>query len=175
MVKTQTLIWRIVLGALVLLLVASIFVGLRVLRRLPNTVVYFVKSEDTHFVLEPVFRSYPKGQELTSALEDLIRAPNSRETTKNLFSALPAQTQIINLKTEGDRVTVNFSKDFIKEDGLASHQSRLNQVWYTLSQPKDFNSVSILIEGQPLTMLGGEGLIVENPWIRNDKEVLPEW
>jgi spore germination protein GerM len=175
--STRTLVWRIVLGALVLLLVASVFVGLRVLRRLPDTVIYFVKSEETSFVLEPVFRRYALTQDLQlkAALEDLIAGPKASETAKKLFTSLPRDTTILDLKIERTTVTVNFSKGFAKEDGLANHQGRLYQVLYTLTQSQDIDLVNILVEGQPLNVLGGEGLMIDNPWWRENRKVLPSW
>ncbi len=175
--NTRTLLWRIVLGLLVLLLVASIFIAPRVLRRLPNTVIYFVKSEETSLVLEPVFRYYDSRQDLQlkAALEDLIAGPKQSEVAKGLFSSLPPDVKILDLTVEDKMVTVDFSQGFTHEDGLANHQGRLYQVLYSLSQSKDIDSVKLLVEGQPLSVLGGEGLMIDNPWRRVSREGLPSW
>ena len=171
------LVLRIVLGALVLLLVAFIFIGFRLLQRLPNTVIYFVKSEDTHFVLEPVYRHYEKNLEsqLKTALEDLIGGPTSKEAAQKLYSSVPQVTRILDLEIKDHTVRVNLSTAFTQESGLADLQGRLNQVLYTLSQAKEIDQVELLIEGQPLNILGGEGLLVDNPWKRISQETLPQW
>ena len=168
---------RVVLGALLLLLASFIFIGSRVLQRLPNTVIYYVKSEDTHFVLEPVYRHYGKNPEsqLKAALEDLIGGPNSKEASQKLYSSLPQDTRVLDLQIKGHSVRVNLSKAFTKESGLADLQGRLNQVLYTLSQVKAIDQVELLVEGQPLNILGGEGLVVGYPWKRISRETLPRW
>jgi spore germination protein GerM len=168
---------RVVLGALVLLLAASVFLSLRMLRRLPNTVIYFVTSQETSFTLEPAFRHYDADQEtqFKAALEDLIRGPTPEEKSKGLSSSLASDTRVLEVRLEGSKVTVNFSKAFTQEDGLANHQGRLYQVLYTLSQSQNIASVVIQIEGQSLRVLGGEGLMIDNPWQRNARNLLPEW
>ena len=175
--STRTLVLRVVLGALVSLLLASVFFSLRLVRRLPNTVIYFVKSQETSFTLEPAFRHYDVKlkSRFKLALEDLIKGPTTQEKTKGLFSSLSSDTRVLDIKIEGSQVAVNFSKDFAKEDGLANQQGRLYQVLYTLSQDQKIGSVTILLEGQPLRFLGGEGLMLGSPWQRKDRKALPVW
>jgi spore germination protein GerM len=176
-VSTRTLVMRVILGALVLLLVAVAFFSLRLLQRLPNTIIYFVTSGDTSFSLKPVMRHYSQNLEaqLKSAVDDLIKGPSTQETASGLFSFIPADTKILGLTLEGSQVSLNLSKAFTKDEGLATNQGRLYQVFYTLSQAKKINTVQILIEGQPLRILGGEGLMIDSPWRRKNRTALPVW
>ena len=50
-----------------------------------------------------------------------------------------------------------------------------DQLYYTLSQPADVDAVSLAVEGRPLTVLGGEGVIVDPVWVRADHPGVPTW
>lgn len=147
------------------------------MRRLPDTVVYFVRSEAAYFKLEPVYRQFGSGSEaqLRSAFQALVAGPNPSEASRGLFSSVPEDTQLLNLTVQGNSLTVNVSKAFVREDGLANLQGRIHQLFYTLSQPATIERVFLQVEGEPLTILGGEGLMLAYPWQRQDNNFLPQW
>jgi spore germination protein GerM len=169
---------RLVTIALLILLALAAFFSYRTLRRLPNVVVYFVKSEETSFTLEPGYRQEKVnglGQQLSVAMQCLIDGPNSSEQQRGLSSAVPQETKLLDLTVQGNAVTVNLSKAFEAGGGRAELQGRLEQLFYTLTQPKTVEKVNLYIEGKRVTVFGGEGLIIENPWTRPSREVLPHW
>jgi spore germination protein GerM len=169
---------RLVTIALLILLALATFFSLRTLRRLPNVVVYFVKSEETSFTLEPAYRrERVEGleQQLTSALQSLIAGPTGSEQQRGLTSAIPATTKLLALSVEGNQVTANLSSEFETGGGMSGIQGRLEQVFYTLTQPKDIDKVSLQIDGKPVTVFSGEGIMIENPWTRKDRDTLPRW
>jgi spore germination protein GerM len=169
---------RLVTIALLILLALATFFSLRTLRRLPNVVVYFVKSEETSFTLAPAYRRERvdglEGQ-LSVAVQHLIEGPSSSEGQRGLSSAVPATTKLLGLTLDGNQVTVNLSKDFETGGGMANIQGRLEQLFYTLTQPTDVDSVSLQLEGESVIVFSGEGIIIENPWTRKTRETLPRW
>ncbi len=169
---------RLVTIVLLILLALATFYSLRTLRRLPNVLVYFVKSEETSFTLEAAWRRERVNgleHQLTTAMQRLIDGPNSSEQQRKLSSAVPTTTKLLGLTLEGNEVTVNLSKDFEAGGGVSSMQGRLEQVFYTLTQPKDIDKVRLQIEGKPVTVFSGEGIIIDNPWTRPSREALPRW
>ena len=52
---------------------------------------------------------------------------------------------------------------------------RLNQLFYTLTQPTNVERVSLRIEGESVEALGGEGILVPQPWIEPEERTLPTW
>jgi spore germination protein GerM len=169
---------RLVTIALLIFLALATFFSLRTLRRLPNVVIYFVKSEETSFTLEPGYRREQVSdleQQLSIAVQCLIDGPNSSEQQRGLSSAVPSTTKLLGLTLENNQVTVNLSKEFETGGGMASVQGRLEQLFYTLTQPTSVEKVSLQLEGEPVIVFSGEGIIIENPWTRKTRETLPRW
>ncbi len=169
---------RLATITLLILLALTAFFASRTLRRLPNIVVYFVKSEDTSFTLEPGYRRENANgleQQLSAAMQRLIDGPNAVEQQRNLDSSVPKTTKLLDLTLQGNQVTVNLSKDFAEGGGLADIQGRLEQVFYTLTQSKNIDKVSLHIEGKPVTVFSSDGIMIDNPWTRPSREVLPHW
>lgn len=169
---------RLITIALLILLALATFFSYRTLRRLPNVVVYFVKPEETSFTLGAGFRQETVSgleQQLSTAIQSIIEGTNSSEQGRGLTSSVPKTTKLLGLSIQGDEVTVNLSKEFETGGGVADIQARLYQVFYTLTQPKNINKVRLLLGGKPVTVFSGEGIIVENPWTRTNREELPRW
>jgi spore germination protein GerM len=174
---------RLVTIALLVLLALAVFFSFRTLRRLPNVVVYFVKSEDTSFTLAPAYRreagqdetGLGLEQQLTIAMQHLLEGPTSAEEQRGLSSAIPETTKLLDLALQDKQVTVNVSKEFETGGGMASMQGRLEQVFYTLTQPSEVERVSLQIDGRPVSVFGGEGIMLDNPWTRTTRDTLPIW
>jgi spore germination protein GerM len=169
---------RLFIIALLLLLALATFFSYRTLRRLPNVVVYFVKSEETSFTLGSGYRRENVAgleQHLSLAMQRLIDGPNSSETRRGLSSSVPKNTRLLDLGVQGNEVTVNLSKEFETGGGVSDIQGRLEQVFYTLTQPKNIEKVTLQIEGKNVSVFSGEGIMIENPWTRPNRETLPRW
>jgi spore germination protein GerM len=169
---------RLVTIALLILLAIAVFFSFRTMRRLPNVVVYFVKSEETSMTLAPAYRRESvEGLEpqLRIAMQRLIEGPTSAEEQRGLSNAIPETTKLLDLTLDNKQVSVNLSKEFETGGGVASMRGRLEQVFYTLTQPSDVERVSLLIDGEPVSVFGGEGIMLDNPWTRTTRETLPTW
>jgi spore germination protein GerM len=169
---------RLATIALLLILALVTFFSYRTLRQLPNVVVYFVKSGETSFTLEPGYRRETVSgleQQLTIAMQRLIDGTNNSEQQRGLSSSVPKNTKLLGLTVQGNQVTVNLSKDVAAGGGISDMQGRLNQIFYTLTQPKEIEKVSLHLDGKPVTVFSGEGLMIDNPWTRTSREALPSW
>lgn len=169
---------RVAALALLLLLALLGVLVLRTLNRLPDSIVYFVRSEATSMTLEPVGRRSQAGNaqgRLEGALRALIAGPTLEETARGLSSAVPPDTRVLGLSRSGDLVTVDLSSEFEAGGGTALMTARLEQLFYTLSQPRDVARVSLLVEGERVTVFSSQGLLIANPWRRPEGEALPRW
>ena len=168
---------RVAALALLLLLALVSVLSIRTLRRLPNTIVYFVASEADHFRLESVGRlsRADEGEaRLRAALDALIEGPSEAEKDAGLFSSVPSETQILGLELTEQRLRVDLSRAVENGGGSVDQIARLNQLFYTLSQPANVDEVELYIEGEAVSVFGGDGILVPQPFERSSDE-LPTW
>lgn len=132
--------------------------------------LYWLKDTGNRFSLAPETVSLSvqgdESAQLKAAFEQLLSKAGDPE--QNAFTTIPEQTQLIDLSVEADGVHVNLSEDFRYGGGSASMMGRLGQVIYTASALNAEAPVWISVEGKPLNLLGGEGLIVDQPMTRSD-------
>lgn len=101
-------------------------------------------------------------QLLEGAFQQVLKQPNDPA----LASAIPANTQLRSLEVKGDGVHVDLSKTFTSGGGSSSMTGRLAQVVYTATTLDPAAPVWISVEGEPLDVLGGEGLLIDQPMTR---------
>lgn len=169
---------RVAALALLLLLVLVATLSVRTLNRLPNTLLYFVRSDPTTFTLQSAARRLPRSDKethLSRALQALIGGPSAEEQAQGLTSSLPVTTRILGLHLRGREVRVDLSSAFAAGGGSAELLGRLFQVFYTLTQPSYVDSVRLFVEGEPVSVFGNEGILVGNPWRRVENTQLPVW
>lgn len=130
--------------------------------------VYWLSSSGTKLALTPANIDLPKGDrpeaQLSAALERLIQGPANADVS----SSIPGETKLNGVKVESDGVHVDLSKAFTSGGGSTSMQARLGQVIYTASSLNPSDPVWISVDGEPLKVLGGEGLEVSQPITRSE-------
>ena len=103
---------------------------------------------------------------LRQTFQSLLRGP----AEANEFSEIPSGTKLLRVTVESDGVHVNLSDEFTVGGGTASMTGRLAQVIYTATSLDPTAPVWIAVEGEPLEVLGGEGLMVDQPMTRAEFE-----
>jgi len=175
---TRTVVLRVAALAILLLLVLFSVLILRTTSNLPDALVYFVNSQPTYFELQPALRQIPASddEELVELLfEELRSGPTEAEQDAGLATLIPAGTQLLNASVDDGIATVDLSEEFEQGGGSSQMQGRLFQLFYTLTQPNGIDGVSLLIQGQPVRSFSGEGILVEQPWLREEQPVDPIW
>lgn len=125
---------------------------------------YLIESRGNKFVAVPVpVKAKNKEEAIATALKDIIT-----EKKDNLYSAIPENTQILDLAIVNNDIRLNLSKEFTKGGGSASMKGRLVQLLYTATSLNPSANLFLSIDGKPLEDLGGEGLEVSQPLRRQD-------
>jgi spore germination protein GerM len=131
--------------------------------------VYWLQSAEEKLALTPS-KITPKQptdtpeEQLKVALERLLQGPANADVA----SGIPEGTQLNTLTVKEDGVHIDVSKEFTTGGGSAAMQGRLGQLIYTVSSLNPEEPVWISIDGEPLTVLGGEGLVVSQPMTRQE-------
>jgi spore germination protein GerM len=132
--------------------------------------IYWLSATGDDIKLEPsvvkIQDTGDKRRDLEVAFENLLAGPNNA----NYATTIPQNTKLLDLAIEDDGVHLNLSQEFTEGGGSASMTGRLAQVLYTASSLAPNTPVWIEVEGKPLDVLGGEGLIVDQPMTRQDFE-----
>jgi spore germination protein GerM len=128
--------------------------------------VYFVKDG---LYAVPVTRAIPGTNDVAAnAIRALIAGPTAAEKDEGLSSAVPADTLLLGITIDNGIATIDLSKEYESGGGSFSMFSRLAQVIYTLTEFPTIDKVSFELDGEPVTVFSGEGLILDHPVGRSD-------
>jgi hypothetical protein len=107
-------------------------------------------------------------------MEALLAGPSTDEAAASpgIGTAIPDGTRLLGLTIDGGIATVDLSGEFESGGGSASTIGRLGQVVYTLTQFPTVDAVVFRIDGQTVSVFGGEGIVLDGPQARVDYESL---
>lgn len=129
---------------------------------------YYLRDER----VGPVAREANGPAVAAAAMEALLAGPTEDEQQLGLSSAIPAGTELLGVTVDERIATVDLSAAFGSGGGSASMMGRVAQVVFTLTQFPTVDAVQFEIAGKPITSLGGEGLLLDEPQTRADWEAL---
>jgi germination protein M len=133
--------------------------------------IYLASSKGQLVAAHRVVRTQA-GAVLAAAIRELLRGPTSAEREAGVSSAIPAGTEYISADVRGGTATVNLSRQYSSGGGSLSMRLRLGQVVFTASQFPTVHQVKFQLEGQPVTVFSGEGIILDQPNTRSTYEDL---
>jgi spore germination protein GerM len=133
--------------------------------------LFFVKEG---LSAKPVVRAVDTPLIATNAIRALIEGPTPEEQDTELGSAVPEDTLLLGLIIEDGLATIDLSREFEVGGGSFNILSRLAQVVYTLTQFPTVDEVLFHIDGEPVEVFSGEGVVLEDPVGRSDyASILP--
>jgi len=89
-----------------------------------------------------------------------------------MTTAIPSGTTFLGLDIDDGVATVDLSLEYASGGGSLSMLMRLAQVVFTLTQFPTVDGVRFMLDGEPIDVLGGEGVIIDHPMTRSDYEGL---
>jgi hypothetical protein len=98
-----------------------------------------------------------------AAVEALLEGPESFEAQSGIQSAIPTGTQLLGLEIEDGIAFVDLTSEFESGGGSFSMFMRLAQVVCTLDQFPTVKGVLFKLDGEPVDIFSGEGLILDKP------------
>ncbi|MBD1861416.1 MULTISPECIES: GerMN domain-containing protein [Trichocoleus] len=101
---------------------------------------------------------------LKAAFAELLAGPKAGDTA--IATTLPQGTKLRSLTVEPDGIHIDFSEEFTQGGGSASMTGRVAQVLYTATSLQADAKVWLSVNGELLETLGGEGLLLEQPFTR---------
>ena len=131
--------------------------------------VWFSRGEK----LWPVTRTVPKTSTVGSAsIDALLSGPTGSEQAHGIGTLVPAGTSKLGLNIAGGTATIDLSSEYQSGGGSLSMTMRLAQVVYTLTQFPTVQRVALHLDGEPVTVFSGEGIVLDRPQTRHDFEHL---
>jgi germination protein M len=131
--------------------------------------VWFSRGEK----LWPVTRTVPKTSIVGSAAIDaLLSGPTAAEQAHGIGTLVPEGTTKLGLNIAAGTATIDLSSEYQSGGGSLSMTMRLAQVVYTITQFPTVQRVALHLDGQPVTVFSGEGIVLDRPQTRHDYEDL---
>ncbi len=133
--------------------------------------VYFARGD----VLGVSRRQIPATKAVaTAAMRELLLGPTGLEGEYGLHSEIPVGTDLNTITIRDHVATVDLSGEYESGGGSLSMQMRLAQVVFTLTQFSTVDSVAFKLDGSPVDVFSGEGVVLNAPQSRADYgNVLP--
>ena len=129
---------------------------------LPNLVdvrIYFLRGEQ----LAIEHRDVEGPAVLRGAISALLEG-----SAGDLLTAIPAGTQLLDVALRDGTATIDLNSAFESGGGSLSMLARVAQVVFTATQYDNVDEVVFWLDGAPVEYLGGEGIVMSEPWTRSD-------
>lgn len=129
--------------------------------------IYWLKTVDNKIELAAAPITLDEAQPniiLKAAFEKMLQG----STDPSLTSTIPANTRLQELKIQPDGIHVDLSSEFTTGGGSTAMMGRVAQVIYTATTLDPDASVWISVNNEPLDVLGGEGLVLDQPLTRQE-------
>lgn len=128
---------------------------------------YFLRGEQ----LAITHRAVPETPAvLRAALEQLLQGPTGEEAAAGLTTEVPEGTQLLDVALADGTAVVDLSGSFDDGGGSLSMRARVAQVVFTATQFDNVDAVAFRLDGEAVTEIGGEGVVVDPPLQRVDVE-----
>jgi sporulation and spore germination protein/galactose oxidase-like protein len=108
----------------------------------------------------------------TAAVEALLAGPTSAERAAGVTTAIPDGTRLLGISIKDSVATVDLTSEYQSGGGSLSMQVRLGQIVYTLTQFPTIRTVRFALDGTPVNVFSGQGIVLDHPVGRADYQDL---
>lgn len=133
-----------------------------------TVVTIYLFGEEERLV--PTERTVSAADPARGAIEALLAGPDETDEGTERGTLIPEGTKLLGLRMDGDVLEVDLSRDFESGGGSLSMRGRVAQFVYTATDLPGVTGIRLLLDGEPVEAVGGEGVIVEDPQTRNGFE-----
>jgi spore germination protein GerM len=128
------------------------------------------RADTIQLVPAPVATNVKSSEQPEEALEVAFQQLVAGPDNDAFVSEIPAGTELLGVTRTDNGVYVNLSEEFESGGGSMSMIGRLAQVIYTATSLNPDAPVWLQIDGNTLDVLGGEGLVLDQPMTRQSFE-----
>ena len=133
--------------------------------------VYFAKNMGQQVKIIGLKRQFPMDDNwvlpeyrVKWVVKKLLAGPTPYEVKMGYYSEIPEDTGLQGVSGQDNKLYLNLSREFTQGSGSETLLNRLEQLKKTLEAiPNNPYPIYLKVDGQLLTVLGGEGLDVEQP------------
>ena len=111
----------------------------------------------------PVKRVIEAPLTIENSITLLLKGPLISETQKGIYSEIPPNVDLIDVKRKDNSLIVNLTSNFGNGGGSESIENRLKQLAKTVKTLEPKKNVYLYINGSEVEYLGGEGVYVKQP------------
>lgn len=130
--------------------------------------IYWLQDNEENLKLVPMPVTIEQSASSEAMLESMFKRLLAGSSEAELVTTIPQDTKLLAISVEDSGIYVNLSDDFTFGGGSTSMIGRLGQVIYTATSLDTSARVWISVDGEPLTVLGGEGIEVSQPMTRQE-------
>jgi spore germination protein GerM len=94
--------------------------------------------------------------------------PGESQAVPALSSEIPEGTTLLGIDVTNGIATVDLSGEFGAGSGSFSEIARLEQLVYTLTRFEDIDGIRLLLDGIPVEVFGGHGIVLDDPVVRTE-------
>ena len=136
-----------------------------------NTQIYFVKADDGEVATLSTTKKEVKteSERFRATMEALFSGPSGLEKIAGVYSEIPSETKLLEIRENATSYTINISDDFENGGGADSMKIRVKQLITTATSAAGKKDVYLEINGERVEYVGGEGIVILQPLQRNLK------
>jgi hypothetical protein len=104
----------------------------------------------------------------------MLAGPSALERAAGVGTAVPDGSELLDLSVGAGVATANLSSAFASGGGSLSMFLRLAQLTYTLTQFPTVHGADLELDGKPVSVFSGEGIVLDRPMTRRSfSDLLP--
>lgn len=100
---------------------------------------------------------------LDETIKLLLKGVTKEESSKGIYSEIPANAKLYWVRETKDKIIVNLSSEFEQGGGTQTIMARINQLSKTVKAQKKDLPVYLYINGKIVEYIGGDGVYLEQP------------
>ena len=125
-----------------------------------KSVYYFYSKNGQLVQITKEMNTKPK---LEGVISMLLKGPTIQDSKKGIYSEIPTGVDLISIKKQNNKITLNLTQNFANDSSFQSVENRLKQLTKTIRYYEPKAQIYLLIDGNMVEYLGGDGVYIKQP------------